>query len=238
MTPLYPRWGFLDKFAVNEYMARSLLVTIGLWFAGEAAVSAWLALRPEMVRLRPHPGPPITDVVFFDRYELPAPPPVVAPPRPKPRAKVDRVAGGDLVLVDDLVGIDDWDSQGIGGGTGTETESGAATEGIDSVGDLVDIPTRPEDWVVYEHGPELISIRPTEYPEIAREAGIEGKVFVRVLVGADGFVHAAEILEGVLGLDEAALAAARTAVFKPAEQQGRAVATWMVIPIEFALRDH
>jgi protein TonB len=81
----------------------------------------------------------------------------------------------------------------------------------------------------------LISIRQPEYPELAREAGIEGKVIVRVLVGADGFVHTGEVLESVLGLDDAALVAARTAVFRPAQQQGRPVPAWIVIPIEFVL---
>jgi len=231
---LYPRWGFLDKFAVNEYMAKALLVTVVLLAAGQAGVAAWLALRPEMVHLRVDPDPPIRDVVIVESYTHP-PRPIMEKPEPKPFVRVKSRRGGGIVIVEDLVEQGDWDAQGVAGGTGTETEY--TPEGLGDVTDITGVASDPEIWFVAERDPEMISIRQPEYPEIAREAGIEGKVIVRVLVGADGFVRAAEILESVLGLDEAALAAARTAVFKPAEQQGRAVATWMVIPIEFALHD-
>jgi protein TonB len=75
------------------------------------------------------------------------------------------------------------------------------------------------------------------YPDIAREAGVEGTVLVRVLVGEDGFVKEQMIVQSVPMLDEAAAQAAADAVFKPALQKDKPVAVWMVIPIEFQLRN-
>lgn len=52
-------------------------------------------------------------------------------------------------------------------------------------------PTRPEPSAVFlfvEVPPELVSLVIPAYPELAREAGIEGAVFVEVLVSEEGFV--------------------------------------------------
>jgi TonB family protein len=56
-----------------------------------------------------------------------------------------------------------------------------------------------------------------------------------VLVGEDGFVKDQIIIQSQQMLDDAAAAAAQTAVFKPALQKDKPVAVWMVIPIEFKL---
>ncbi len=61
-------------------------------------------------------------------------------------------------------------------------------------------------------------------------------MLVRALVGADGTVQKVMLLQSVVGLDEAALEAAQTAVFRPALQQGQPVTVWVVIPIDFNLR--
>ena len=93
----------------------------------------------------------------------------------------------------------------------------------------------PDDYVAFEKEPELVSMEEPQYPELAREAGVEGTVLIRVLVGEDGFVKNQIIIQSVQMLDDAATTAAETAVFKPALQKDRPVAVWMVIPIEFRL---
>jgi protein TonB len=95
----------------------------------------------------------------------------------------------------------------------------------------------PDEYVAFEKAPELVKMDPPAYPDIAREAGVEGTVLVRVLVGDDGFVKDMIIIQSVPMLDEAAADAAWTAVFKPALQKDRPVAVWMVIPLEFSLHD-
>jgi protein TonB len=93
-----------------------------------------------------------------------------------------------------------------------------------------------DEYVAFEKAPELVSMESPLYPDIAREAGVEGTILVRVLVGEDGFVKDMVIIQSIPMLDEPAADAAWTAVFKPALQKDRPVAVWMVIPLEFSLR--
>ncbi len=74
------------------------------------------------------------------------------------------------------------------------------------------------------------------YPEIAKEAGVSGRVIVQFVVDETGEVVDPKIIRGIgSGLDEAALEAVRQAVFKPGEQRGKPVRVKMSIPITFKL---
>jgi len=73
------------------------------------------------------------------------------------------------------------------------------------------------------------------YPPIAREAGMEGKVVVRMLIGLDGRVKRAEIEKSSAMFDDAALTAARQWVFSPAKTNGHAVKAWVWVPFDFRL---
>ncbi|OGU15328.1 MAG: hypothetical protein A2475_16445 [Ignavibacteria bacterium RIFOXYC2_FULL_35_21] len=75
------------------------------------------------------------------------------------------------------------------------------------------------------------------YPEMARRAGIEGKVIVRVYVGKDGkpVKTLIESSDNEL-LDNAAKIAIMKSVFTPAIQNGSPVSLWVSIPINFRLR--
>ncbi|MGH7729653.1 MAG: energy transducer TonB, partial [Candidatus Eiseniibacteriota bacterium] len=91
--------------------------------------------------------------------------------------------------------------------------------------------------VYVEREPEAITEVKPEYPRIAQEAGVEGRVTVHVLVGKDG-----RVLDAVLAakiqvpmLNEAALAAARRWVFTPGFANAHPVACWTAIPFHFRL---
>ena len=77
-----------------------------------------------------------------------------------------------------------------------------------------------------------------KYPDIARKAGIEGRVIVRVLVGTDGSVKDAKILKslGHTGCDEAAINAIKAVRWTPAKQRDRPVQVWVGIPVIFRLK--
>jgi hypothetical protein len=126
---LYPRWGFLDKFAVNEYMARSLLVTVVLLAAGQAGVATFLALRPETLTLVPDHTLPIKDVVIIDDYAI-QPRPIIQNSRPKLRADTKPMSGGGITIVDDADASDNWDLS-RSGGKGKELGI-VATDSIDA----------------------------------------------------------------------------------------------------------
>jgi protein TonB len=74
------------------------------------------------------------------------------------------------------------------------------------------------------------------YPEIARKAGIEGRVTVEVVISKKGDVISATILKGIPMLNDAALEAAKKCTFSPAMQRDKYVRVRMYIPFDFRLR--
>jgi protein TonB len=226
-----PRWGYLDKFEVNPYLPRALAVT--------ALVALLAAALPRPAETPPvvsvYPRPPFEIVIDVMPVVDVIAPNVVRPRPPQFEAVKPRPVRHDVepLVVEDPVQ----------GGVAPPGETGPATTDLAGPGIATGTgPTtlgwpEPDEFIPVERQPVLVSMQRVQYPDIARDAGIDGTVLVRVLVGEDGFVRRALIAESVLGLDEAALAAARDAVFKPALQQERPVAVWVVIPIEFRLRD-
>jgi len=82
----------------------------------------------------------------------------------------------------------------------------------------------------------ILAPRPP-YPTWAREAGIEGKVFVRVLVGTDGIPKRAEVVSGPKGLTEGIEAPLMRWRFSPGLSNGAPVECSVLIPISFRLQD-
>ncbi|MEZ4700877.1 MAG: energy transducer TonB [Rhodothermales bacterium] len=96
-------------------------------------------------------------------------------------------------------------------------------------------------FVVVEQMPQLVGgiqslAANLTYPEAAKTAGIEGKVFVQFVVDEHGRVENPVVVRGIGGgCDEAAVAAVRAAQFEPGRQKGEAVRVKMSIPIAFKL---
>jgi protein TonB len=87
----------------------------------------------------------------------------------------------------------------------------------------------PGEYVYTDELPTLAhGVKPI-YPDIAREAGVEGTVKLQLLVGLDGHVLRALVRPGgsVPMLDEAAIAAALATVFTPALANNRPVKVWV-----------
>ncbi|MCY4675168.1 MAG: energy transducer TonB [Bacteroidetes bacterium] len=78
-----------------------------------------------------------------------------------------------------------------------------------------------------------------KYPEIARKAGVEGRVIVQFIVDENGNVRDTEVPRGVgAGLDEEATRViSEHAEFIPGRQDGKPVAVRLSIPIAFRLDD-
>lgn len=77
----------------------------------------------------------------------------------------------------------------------------------------------------------------TKYPEICRENGIQGKVFVEFVIGTDGKVTDVSIAKGVdKYLDEEAVRVVSSLPqWNPGKQRGKAVPVSYIIPIKFVL---
>jgi protein TonB len=78
----------------------------------------------------------------------------------------------------------------------------------------------------------------TNYPEVAKENNIQGRVIVRFCVTAKGGVSQVSVLKGVdPELDKEAMRVVTTLPpFKPGKQGGKPVPVWYMVPITFTLK--
>lgn len=91
-------------------------------------------------------------------------------------------------------------------------------------------------FIEVDKAPELISQIKPDYPQLAKLAGIQGTVYLKLLIDEKGNVAKAKIEQGVKDmLDEAALAAAKKAKFSPALLKDKPVKVWVILPIAFKL---
>ena len=117
------------------------------------------------------------------------------------------------------------------------------------IGSQLSMPPPPEEepeddfFIVVENQPELIGgigglQKKIRYPEMARRAGIEGRVYVQFIVNERGEVENPVIIRGIGGgADEEALRVVREAKFRPGLQRGRPVRVQFSLPIVFKLQN-
>jgi protein TonB len=177
--------------------------------------------------------------------EPPAPPPIeiqeevvmeevqitkqVETPPPPPRPPVPVEVPNDEIIEDDVVNLDlEFD--------------------LDGPMDLPPPPPPQEEeeedfFVVVENMPVLQGglgelQRKVKYPEMARRAGIEGRVTVQFIVNENGQVENPRVIRGIGGgCNEAALEAVKQANFTPGMQRGRPVRVQYSLPIVFRLQN-
>lgn len=94
-----------------------------------------------------------------------------------------------------------------------------------------------DEFVPVEILPEMIHEVTPEYPRLAREAGLEGVVWIKALVNKEGNVINAAVFKssGVASLDDAAVAVAKQNKFKPGIQNGAPVICWVSYKCVFKL---
>lgn len=84
--------------------------------------------------------------------------------------------------------------------------------------------------------PRLLDKVEPQYTEQAREARIEGKAVLYVVIGADGRIIDAKVLQGVgAGLDEQAVAAIYQWTFEPGRKDGQPVPVSATVEVDFRL---
>ncbi len=96
-------------------------------------------------------------------------------------------------------------------------------------------------FVIVEQQPELVGglaalQQKIQYPEMARKAGIEGRVYVQFIVNKQGEVEDPKVVRGIGGgCDKEAIRVIKQAQFKPGMQRGRPVKVRYSMPIVFKL---
>jgi periplasmic protein TonB len=116
--------------------------------------------------------------------------------------------------------------------SGTGVEGGLAT-GL--------VPTGNEVFMeaIVEEKPAVLSGPPPSYPELLKQAGIQGRVLVQAIVDTLGRAEpgSIKVLQSPNpGFDQSARNYVQKALFRPARVHGRAVRVLIQIPIEFRIK--
>ena len=126
-------------------------------------------------------------------------------------------------------------------GEEVDEDTEIAPTSFDRIENLPPPPPPPSEssseFYAFDEPPVMIRFVPPSYPALARQAGIEGTVLLRVVVGTDGKVESASVIQSDVtpAMEKAAMAAARKFLFKPAKQRTVPVRASMAVPIRFKL---
>ncbi len=189
----------------------------------------------------------------IDKKNEPPPPPVEQPPPPPQRAQIKFVPPQvvkeeeakkeeTIANIDTLMKVD----------PGTRDVEGDPNA-IPDIGDIDGTGTQPVEVVEKEDDPDPTAFvavekepQPTNiddikrrigYPPLAKEAGIQGKVIVRVLVGKNGKYEKHIVLKSPHKmLTEAVEKELPSLEFTPGIQAGKPIKVWVTIPFDFQLR--
>ena len=160
--------------------------------------------------------------------------PGIAPPSIGiPKAVPDEEAPEEVTIAtqEELGQIADLSAQSIIGG-----------KGEDSI--AIEIPLEEylpsqEEFTPYDEAPVQLNEVTYEYPPLAKEAGIEGTVWIKALVDKSGKVRDALVYKqsgSSAGFEDVAKEGAFKIKFKPAISNNQPVAVWVVYPVRFTLK--
>ena len=226
----------------EEHPLRRELARWLSWASGITLLLALLAFTTWYFWNRTAPTAPVERRVHIVRYTDLGVPPSIARPA-VPQMAIAQAVAPPAIGIPEPVKDEIAPTQTIA----TVTEMHEALEpmtttdlgmsGGDSLVVDVDVDTSPspDEFVAVDEEPVRLHIDPPVYPDVARTAGAEGTVLVRVLVDKEGKVKDVIVVEPVAMLAEAAVKCAKTAVFRPALSQGRPVEVWVMMPITFKL---
>jgi protein TonB len=218
------------KEVARKYMVRAVVVAAIAWvvvFLLSLGTTKLLALRSKE-----------TSVIVVPYRELAAPPPLTQNEPPPQVAIAQPVAPPTVGVAVPVPDAEAPPEQTIA----SQEELQSVTPGVDTGGDNIVVapPTEDElpkfgEYVYVEELPEAITKPAPSYPDIAREAGVDGTVMVQALVGKDGKVKDTKVVKSIPMLDAAATAAVKQWIFKPALSNNKPVAVWVAVPVRFTL---
>lgn len=164
-------------------------------------------------------------------------------PPPPPETPKAPILSDEIDIVEDDIEVDDLDIN-------TEDDENLAV-------DIMDYVDGPEEEEIEEEAIpfQLVETKPTfrggdanqfskwvnqrlQYPEIAKENGVQGRVMLQFTVNADGSVSNVKVLRGVdASLDkEAVRVVSSSPKWTPGKQRDRAVKVTYTFPVIFQLR--
>ncbi|MDZ4724289.1 MAG: TonB family protein [candidate division Zixibacteria bacterium] len=230
---LYSPYGAYElKAKYQKNFLFGTVVTIGFvlgiivvsWIYSAIIGDGDLPPAPTVIRTVADLGPPPTIVK--------RPPDVqVTPQVNKPKVGIPTPVADDEVLEEDVVLATKDDLADI-----SAPDMGADGDVVVDIADDDYIPG-VDEFVPVEIQAEMIHEVKPEYPRLARQAAIEGDVWIAVLVGKDGSVLDSKVYKssGTASLDDAAMAVSKQHKFKPAIQNKNPVPVWVKFKVKFTL---
>lgn len=212
----------------REWGARGASVAL---HGGLIALAVWLTQRP----LAP---PPVREVLLEPlvwnlrpHTPPPAPPPSGVPGAPGPLV-VPTVIAVTVPAVD-VPPLPDWAAPPPGPVTGTPGVGVPGPTGPPSP------PVAPVDVQVVEEPPVLLAHPAPRYPDVLRQAGVEGRALVEAVIDTAGRAERGSIR--VVSSTHALFASAASALvrgsrYQPGRVAGRTVRVRIVVPVTFTLR--
>jgi periplasmic protein TonB len=226
--------------------ARALLISLGIFIFGISA--------PVIMRMISNAGPDKIDRSVEVTVELKEPPPIdknepPPPPPPPPPPTIETVKFTPPVVVDREVEEEQPPPQE----KLSETNVGVVTQaGDDGATELPPEPVvaDPDEGKVFTYVEEMPKFpggedamvayiqKNVKYPPLARENGIQGKVYVSFIVDKDGGIKDVQLKRGIGGgCDEEATRVIRSMPsWSVGKQNGRAVQVSFTVPVNFRLQ--
>ncbi|HMN74947.1 MAG TPA: energy transducer TonB [Burkholderiaceae bacterium] len=217
-------WALLDR-AQRPADAAPAQQTVMVMLLGEppAALAAPRAEPPQPPQPRPRAAPPVPP----ERKRSPPPPPeplVAAVPAPTiepapaqpPPPSTEAAPAATLLAAAPAI-----NPEGRAAASWPVTRAASAPPAL-----------RRIEAADYLRAPVL------EYPSASRRFGEQGRVVLRVLIGTDGHAEKIELHEASAfqRLNDAAIEAARQALYKPYAEDGVAQRAWVLVALSFQLQ--
>jgi protein TonB len=186
---------------------------------------------------------------FVEPMSAPPPPPPPPPPAPKvtraPKVEpkpvqMDENAFVAPVEVPEEIVPEEGLDLGVEGGVQGGVEGGVPGGVVGGVvGGLPDAPPPPPQKAIRVGGqikePKKLKHVNPEYPDIAKQARVQGVVILECTISPQGKVTDVKILRGIPLLDQAAVSAVRQWVYTPTLLNGVPVPVIMTVTVNFKL---
>ena len=210
-------WSSMGLFAKGIVV---VMFVMSAW-SWAVSISKWIYLRksqketrkfaPEFSRYLQEEQPPIVDVPQLKGFQT-----VVAP--------TDIPTNIPPINLQEHFDPKDYTGTGVEGGIGT---------GIVPSSDQVFMES------VVEERPEVLSGPQLQYPDLLRQAGVQGRVLVQAIIDTSGRAEppSVKIIQSPNpGFDQPAKNYVLRALFRPARVHGRAVRVLVNLPIDFKIK--
>ena len=185
------------------------------------ALVFWLLLRANVITL---PAPlAVISVSLIQPVETSKPMPDIVPPRPKPVQPHPAPAPRPVQLA---------------APEASPAPAAAVPHALEPAPPVAAPPTPPQPSRPRVDADYLDNPKPP-YPPLSRRLGEQGRVVLRVQVGADGNPLEVQLnaSSGHPRLDQSALATVRRWKFVPARLGAEPVAAWVLVPVVFTLKE-